>query len=104
MVVFAAMRCLILLALVAGCGSSGDSCPSLQSQMAGVAAANRSCAQDSDCSFAYDLDDCATFYSRAGRDQMGMLEQQFSQAGCHTSCMALLPGCNAGVCGVKTPP
>jgi len=106
------MRCLIFVALVAGCGSSGASCPSLQSQMAAVAAANRSCTQDSDCSFAYDLDQitasdpvgCSTFYSRAGRDQMGMLEQQFSQAGCHASCMALAPGCNAGLCGAKMAP
>ncbi len=105
-----------LLAAVAGCGDGGDGggdagvsveCQQLASQLAIIAAGNRTCQVDSDCRWVADgcLGECATFINSAGLDAANAVIAQATADACAPGCicMALKPACNRGVCGLAMP-
>jgi len=89
------------------CGSLFALCQMLAGQMAELAAANTSCAQDSDCHFVAELGpgaadtqhSCNTFINSDGQTNIAALEQRWADAKCPGSCgSAPTPHCTNGSC------
>ena len=89
------------------CGSLVALCQSLAAQMAALAAANTSCAQDSDCHFVAEIGpgagtqhSCNTFINSDGQTKLAPLEQRWAEASCVGSCGSpATPHCTNGSCG-----
>ncbi len=105
---------LLVLGACTGAGldrPSPSSCDGIQQQVAQVIAANQSCTEDADCSFAYTgcglPSTCGTFLNTAGATALASLIDAWNTQMCGgtdiCACPAIypIPGCNGGLCGGK---